>query len=143
MFNFWHAFCNKICWCHSFGVWFKRLPLSRGSQIYFEMATNVKRFLLHLSNQYHLMDLISIIGIGASICTAIASIPQLVKIIKCKKADDISLVMLLVLIIGLGLWVFYGYLKKDIILMVANAIPFIMNILIVIFSFQYKSNKAG
>lgn len=87
------------------------------------------------------MDLISIIGIGASICTATASIPQLVKIIRCKKADDISLIMLLVLIIGLGLWVFYGFLKKDIILMVANVIPFVMNTLIVIFSFRYKNSK--
>jgi MtN3 and saliva related transmembrane protein len=87
------------------------------------------------------MDLITIIGIGASICTATASIPQLVKIIKCKKADDISLAMLLVLIAGLGLWVFYGFLKKDIILMVANAIPFIVNTLIVFFTFRYKSDQ--
>jgi MtN3 and saliva related transmembrane protein len=89
------------------------------------------------------MDLITVIGIGASICTATASIPQLVKIIKCKKADDISLMMLLVLIAGLGLWIFYGFLKKDIILMVANAIPFIVNTLIIIFSFQYKNHKAA
>jgi MtN3 and saliva related transmembrane protein len=89
------------------------------------------------------MDLISITGIGASICTATASIPQFVKIVTCKKANDISLVMLLVLITGLGLWILYGFLKKDIILMVANTIPFAVNILIVIFYFRYKNNKAG
>jgi MtN3 and saliva related transmembrane protein len=87
------------------------------------------------------MDSITIIGIGASICTATASIPQLIKIVKCKKADDISLAMLLVLITGLGLWVFYGFLKKDMILMVANVIPFIVNIFIAILSFRYKNNK--
>jgi MtN3 and saliva related transmembrane protein len=89
------------------------------------------------------MDLISITGIGASICTAMASIPQLVKIVMSKKANDISLVMLLVLITGLGLWILYGFLKKDIILMVANAIPFMVNILIVIFYFRYQNNNAG
>lgn len=89
------------------------------------------------------MDMISIAGIGASICTATASIPQLVKIVRDKKVNDISLVMLLVLITGLGLWIVYGFLKKDMILMVANAIPFIVNILIVIFYFRYKNNKAG
>jgi MtN3 and saliva related transmembrane protein len=89
------------------------------------------------------MDLISITGIGASICTATASIPQLVKIVTYKKANDISLMMLLVLTTGLGLWILYGILKKDIILMVANAIPFVVNVLIVIFYFRYKSNKAG
>jgi MtN3 and saliva related transmembrane protein len=76
-------------------------------------------------------------------CTATASIPQLVKIISSKKVNDISLVMLLVLITGLGLWILYGFLKKDIILMVANAIPFVVNTLIVIFYFRYKNNKAS
>jgi MtN3 and saliva related transmembrane protein len=89
------------------------------------------------------MNLITIIGLGASICTATASIPQLIKIVKCKKANDISIVMLLVLITGLGLWVLYGFLKKDIILMTANAIPFIINILILMFSFRYKNSKTG
>jgi len=87
------------------------------------------------------MNEITILGIGASLCTATASIPQLYKIIKSEKAGDISTVMLLVLIAGLGLWVGYGVLKKDFIIVVANAIPFIVNGLILILSLRYKKNK--
>jgi MtN3 and saliva related transmembrane protein len=86
------------------------------------------------------MSGITILGIGASLCTATASIPQLYKIIKFKKAEDISVVMLLVLVVGLGLWVGYGALKKDFIIMIANAIPFIVNVLILILSLRYKKN---
>lgn len=84
------------------------------------------------------MNLITIIGICASILTATASIPQLIKIIRCKKAEDISIVMLLLLIAGLGFWVCYGFMKKDMILIIANTIPFIVNLLIVIFALRYK-----
>lgn len=142
MLNFWHAFCNKIYWCHSFGVWFKRLPLSRGSQTYFWDDNKRQKIFVAFIKSISPMDLVFIIGIGASICTATAAIPQLVKIIKCKKANDISLMMLTVLIAGLGLWVFYGFLKKDIILMVANTIPLVINILIIIFSSYYKNSRA-
>ncbi|HRO70952.1 MAG TPA: SemiSWEET family transporter, partial [Chitinophagaceae bacterium] len=54
-----------------------------------------------------------IVGIAAGICTGIAMLPQLIKIIREKKADDISFVMLLVLIAGLCGWVWYGLLRED------------------------------
>jgi MtN3 and saliva related transmembrane protein len=53
------------------------------------------------------------IGIGAGICTAISLLPQLIKIIKDKKAEDISFLMLFVLLTGVGGWIWYGLLKKD------------------------------
>lgn len=50
------------------------------------------------------MDLVTGVGIGASILTSTSLVPQLVKLIKEKKADDVSLGMLVVLWAGLGLW---------------------------------------
>ncbi len=44
----------------------------------------------------------TITGIVASILTATASIPQLIKIIRNKEAKDISLLMVTVLILGLA-----------------------------------------
>ena len=53
------------------------------------------------------------IGIVAGVCTGVSMLPQLIKIIREKKAKDISIVMLLVLISGVGAWTWYGVLKKD------------------------------
>ena len=77
-------------------------------------------------------------GIIASILTATASIPQLVKIIRNKEAKDISLLMITVLILGLATWVVYGILKEDVIIIVANAIPCFVNILIGVMKLHYK-----
>ncbi len=52
------------------------------------------------------------IGLGASICTGVSMLPQLIKIYKEKKAGDISYTMLGILITGLALWVWYGIVKK-------------------------------
>lgn len=87
------------------------------------------------------MNEITLIGIGASIFTATAAIPQLIKIIRCKKGDDLSKPMLVVLLAGLALWVVYGLMKKDMIIAIANTIPFIVNLLILFLSFRYKKTQ--
>ncbi len=83
-------------------------------------------------------NLENIIGIAASIFTAVASIPQLLKLIKEKKAEDISLIMLVILLIGLGLWIYYGCLKKDWILIIANSFSFLLNLAVLILAIAFK-----
>ena len=83
------------------------------------------------------MDKVTLIGIVASFLTATASIPQLLKIIRSRKANDISRVMVAALVVGLGLWVCYGLLKSDWIIVVANSIPCAVNTAIFIASFCY------
>ena len=69
-------------------------------------------------------------------------VPQLVKLIKEKKADDISVFMLLVLFVGVGCWVAYGILKKDWIIIISNSFSFIINILLTVLTLKWKA-KAG
>ncbi len=59
------------------------------------------------------MNTETFIGVAASACTAASLIPQLTKVLKEKKAENVSLWMLLVLFVGLGLWAYYGILKND------------------------------
>jgi MtN3 and saliva related transmembrane protein len=78
------------------------------------------------------------VGIAAGIGTAVSLIPQLIKIIKEKKADDISYFMLFFLLSGLGGWIFYGILKNDLPLIITNSFSFIANLLIIGFAIKYK-----
>ena len=84
------------------------------------------------------MNIISVIGIGASAFTAASTFPQLVKILKEKKANDISIPMLILLFIGLCLWIWYGVEKNDWIIIISNSFSLIINSLLVIFSIKHK-----
>jgi MtN3 and saliva related transmembrane protein len=83
------------------------------------------------------------IGIAAGVCTSVSLLPQLTKIIKEKKADDISYLMLFILLTGLAAWIWYGIIKKDYPIIVTNSFSCIINILIIIFSIKYKHKQAG
>ncbi|MES2649492.1 MAG: SemiSWEET transporter [Bacteroidota bacterium] len=84
------------------------------------------------------MNLITIIGIAASALTAISLLPQLIKLIKEKKAEDVSMGMLLILLCGLGLWIYYGILKKDWIIIIANSFSLLINIIVSSLTIKYK-----
>lgn len=84
------------------------------------------------------MELITIIGISASVFTAVSLVPQLIKILKEKKAQDVSLTMLISLFIGLIFWVYYGILKEDWIIIISNSFSLLVNIATVLLIIKYK-----
>lgn len=89
-----------------------------------------------------MMDFETIVGLTASIISAGTMIPQLIKIIKGKKAEGLSKVTLCIIITGLMIWIYYGFLKKDWIIAGSNAAATIINIATLILSFKYSNNSA-
>ncbi|MES2761764.1 MAG: SemiSWEET transporter [Bacteroidota bacterium] len=85
------------------------------------------------------MNLTGIIGVSASVFTATSLIPQLIKLIKEKKSENISLGMMAVLFIGLVLWIWYGFLKEDWIIIISNGFSLMINLITVILSLKYKT----
>ncbi|RYY56926.1 MAG: hypothetical protein EOO09_04395 [Chitinophagaceae bacterium] len=83
------------------------------------------------------------IGIFAGICTGVSLLPQLFKIIKNKKAEDISWFYLFILVAGLAGWIVYGVMKDDYPIIITNAFSFLTNVLIIIFSGIYKIKKGS
>ena len=79
------------------------------------------------------------IGIAASVLTGMAQIPQLIKLAKEKNADDLSIGMYLLLIAGLGTWLWYSLLKEDWVLFASNAFSILINIFLVILIIKYKN----
>jgi MtN3 and saliva related transmembrane protein len=68
------------------------------------------------------MSLVTLIGVVAAFCTTISYIPQIRKIWATGETEDISLKMFLILTTGIALWVVYGVLQTDAVIILANSV---------------------
>ena len=64
--------------------------------------------------------MITLLGLLAAALTSLSYIPQLRKALPRGSTDDLSLKMLLALLAGLSLWIVYGAIIGDPIIVVAN-----------------------
>src|SRR5215212_11551065 len=87
------------------------------------------------------MNWTQIIGLAAGILTASSLIPQVVKTLKEKKAEDVSLLMLFVLQSGLILWIVYGLKKNDLPIIATNCFSLLVNITMVVLRIKYKGKE--
>jgi MtN3 and saliva related transmembrane protein len=76
------------------------------------------------------------IGLIAACCTTVSYVPQLYKCWTTRTAADISLYMLLVLAAGLALWVLYGAMQRDWVIIVANSAG--LGLLLMIIGFKLR-----
>jgi len=83
------------------------------------------------------INYISVIGLIAGTCTTISFFPQLIKTIKTKETKNLSLSMYIVLATGLFLWATYGILMKDIPVLVANSVSFVLASIILHLKIKY------
>ena len=74
----------------------------------------------------------NILGLVAGGITSVAMLPQLLKVLKEKDVEDLSLWMILALILGLSLWVWYGFLKDELPIILSNAFAVLVNICLLI-----------
>ncbi len=68
------------------------------------------------------MDLTTAIGGAAAFCTTVSYFPQLKKCWTTGSAGDLSLKTFAILAGGLSLWVAYGVMIGDMVIVVANSI---------------------
>jgi len=83
---------------------------------------------------------IEIFGYFAAILTTVAFLPQLIKTLITKKAEDVSLITLIMFKTGLIFWIIYGFKISSVPILAANIITFILNFSILI-SKIYFSKK--
>jgi MtN3 and saliva related transmembrane protein len=81
---------------------------------------------------------IQVIGLAAGVCTAISLLPQLIKIVREKRAEQLSLFYLFTLLLGLGLWIAYGGLRGDLPIILTNIASATLNISVIILSVKYR-----
>ena len=81
---------------------------------------------------------IEFFGYFAAILTTAAFLPQLIKTLKTKKAEDVSLLTLVMFICGVGSWIIYGYKISSSPILIANIITLILNLFILISKVHYS-----
>lgn len=84
---------------------------------------------------------VQILGLIAGALTAIASMPQLIKVIKTKNVEDISWLMLVILISGLSLWIWYGFEQNELPIILSNSFAVLINTTLLIFYFIFREKN--
>jgi len=84
------------------------------------------------------MNFVIFIGLIAALLTTISFLPQIIKTLKTKKTDDISLFMYILLSTGVFLWVVYGLITNDLPVILANAITFLFTLIMLVFKIKKK-----
>ena len=68
------------------------------------------------------MDTAIIIGLLATACIVVSQVPQVYKSVKSHKTRDLSLAMIALLLVGSFLWLTYGFVRPDYIIVFSNSI---------------------
>jgi MtN3 and saliva related transmembrane protein len=88
------------------------------------------------------MDFTTLIGLVAAFCTTVSYYPQLKKCWATGSAGDLSLTTFMTLSAGVGLWVIYGILKSDVVIIIANAVSLALLLGILYFKLQERPSPA-
>ncbi len=81
---------------------------------------------------------IELLGYAAGTLTTIAIIPEIIDVHKTKDVKDISLLWLVIVLVGLALWLVYGYFIASWPLIIANAVSLALYLLMMGLTLKYK-----
>jgi MtN3 and saliva related transmembrane protein len=85
---------------------------------------------------YGMFSTVSLIGFAAALCTTASYVPQLHKCWTTGSTHDLSRYMLSVLATGLALWIVYGVMQSDWVIIGANTVSLAM--LLTILGFKVR-----
>ena len=83
------------------------------------------------------MQFVEWLGYTAGAITALCQVPQVVKMVRERSAQDVSLKTAVALSIGLSLWIWFGLMRGDLPVIIANTIGFCLAVLIVGLRIKY------
>jgi MtN3 and saliva related transmembrane protein len=83
----------------------------------------------------------SVIGISAAFLTTLSFVPQIIKAYHTKRMKDVSRYLMILFTTGSILWIVYGILHKDLVIIGANAIAAAFNLILLYYSFVYAMSN--
>lgn len=81
---------------------------------------------------------VDILGYAAGAITSLTFLPQVIKTWKEKSAKDISLLMFVIAAINEVMWIVYGALLNNWVIILTNVIVLAMSLTMIYLKFRYK-----
>lgn len=85
------------------------------------------------------MDIDTIIGVSAAMLTMSSFIPQIIKAVKTRSMEDVSVYLMPLFITGFSLWVVYGFMHNDPIIIGANVTGIAFNAALLFLKRRYNN----
>ena len=81
---------------------------------------------------------VDILGYASGAITSLTFLPQVIKTWKEKSAKDISLLMFVIAAVNEVMWIAYGALLNNWVIILTNAIVLAMSLTMIYLKFRYK-----
>jgi MtN3 and saliva related transmembrane protein len=89
------------------------------------------------------MEFVDILGYVAGLLTTLTFLPQVIKTVKEKSAKDVSLNMFLIAAANQVLWVIYGVLKKDLVIIMTNVLILVLSLTMILLKLKFGRTTAS
>jgi MtN3 and saliva related transmembrane protein len=83
---------------------------------------------------------VDILGYGACAVTALTFLPQVLKTWKEKSAKNVSLMMFIIAFINEIMWIAYGALRNDMVIVITNVIMISMCSIMITLKLRYRND---
>jgi MtN3 and saliva related transmembrane protein len=80
---------------------------------------------------------ITLVGSIAALCTTAAFVPQVIRVVRLRSAEEISLTTFLVFSLGMAVWAAYGFLINSVPVILANIVTLALALTIVGLKLRY------
>jgi MtN3 and saliva related transmembrane protein len=84
------------------------------------------------------MQWIDFVGLFGAFLSSVTFIPQVYKAWQTRSTGDLSFWMLFILIGNVSTWLFYGIVKKDLAIIIANSIILALAFVLLYFKLTFK-----
>jgi MtN3 and saliva related transmembrane protein len=81
---------------------------------------------------------VDILGYSAGFITSLTFLPQVIKTWKEKSAKDISLMMFVIAAVNEVMWIVYGVLLDNWVIILTNSIVLTMSLIMIFLKLRYK-----
>ena len=92
------------------------------------------------------MEWIDYVGLFGAALSSLTFVPQVYKAWQSRSVGDLSMWMILILLANVSTWLFYGIVKSDMAIIIANSIILFLSLVMLYFKFAFRkavSSKAA
>lgn len=84
------------------------------------------------------METTTLLGAVAGTLTTVALVPQVVRIVRLKAAEEVSGGTFAVMSVGIALWAVYGFLIDSPVVVFFNLVTLVLSLAILVLKYRYR-----